>query len=82
MDKVKGGVALIEQFLGVGVEIDQLEPLAASNTERISQEMKRSDLAGNVELLKSMENERVSTCTHRPSTPSKKEKRVNVPCEP
>lgn len=52
MDKVQGRVALVEQFLGVGVEIDQLETLAASNTERVSQEMKRSDLTGNVKLLK------------------------------
>lgn len=52
MDKVQGGVTLVEQFLSVGVEIDQLETLAASNTERVSQEMKRSDLTGNVELLK------------------------------
>lgn len=51
MNKVQCGVALVQQFLSVGVEIYQLETLAASNAQRISQEMERGDLTRNVKLL-------------------------------
>jgi hypothetical protein len=39
VNKVQSGVALVKQFLCVSVEIDQLETLAAPDTQRIPQKV-------------------------------------------
>jgi hypothetical protein len=52
VDKVQGRIAKVQQVLSIQIgEIDQLESLAATNTESISQKVQRIGFAWDIKVL-------------------------------